>query len=376
MKRAQTDRRSPAFRSPGRVSTHFSPAPAWVRSLLRHFGRTRRDLPWRRNTDPYRVWVSEIMLQQTQVAAVVPYYGRFLARFPTLRSLARAKLHDVLRAWEGLGYYSRARNLHRAAREIVARHGGRLPDSVEGLRALPGIGAYTAAAVASICFGRPVPCVDGNFVRVFARFFGLHGDSRAPRFRTVIAERVQPAMPADAPGDFNQAVMELGATVCKPRNPGCTICPLRRWCVAWRTGRVERFPERSRRKRTPHFDVVACVIRRGPKVLIAQRRPDQMLGGLWEFPGGKCKPGETLEDAAVREIREEIGIAIEPLRRLTAIDHAYSHFRITLHAVECRYVSGRARPIECAAVRWVMPEQFEDFPFPVTDRRIVKRLRM
>lgn len=327
-------------------------------------------MPWRRNIDPYRVWISEIMLQQTRVDTVIPYYRRFLKTFPTLRRLAQADLHQVLQVWEGLGYYSRARHLHQAAREIIHQRGGHIPDSASELARLPGIGPYTAAAIASICFKQPTPCVDGNVARVFSRFFGLAGRAADPRFRAGISARLTPLIPTRTPGDFNQAVMELGATLCTPRKPDCPACPLRNDCVALASAQVDHFPTRAPVKRIPHLNEVACLIRRNNRLLIAQRRSNQMLGGLWEFPGGSFKPGEAPEQAAHREILERIGIAIQPRHHLPAIQHAYTHFRVTIHPIQCQYVSGQARPIQYAAVRWVLPQQLKDFPFPVTHRRI------
>ncbi len=346
----------------------------WIRALLRWFARARRDLPWRRHSDPYRVWVSEIMLQQTPVRTALPYYERFLARFPTLTRLARARLQTVLRAWEGLGYYARARNLHRAARQIVKQYCGVFPRTAAELRRLPGVGEYTAAAVASICFGECVPAIDGNAFRVLSRLFGVEGDARHAKDRRKIATHVRALMPSDGPGDFNQAIMELGATICTPRNPGCVRCPLRSGCAAHNAYRTHLFPTRSRRPQLPHYDVVACVIRRGDRFLVARRRPDQMLGGLWEFPGGKCRPGESLMEAAQREIAEETGLKVKPLECPTAIEHAYSHFRITLHAVVCQPIGGRARPRECDAIRWVRARDLARLPFPSADRKIMRRL--
>jgi len=314
------------------------------------------------------------MLQQTRVEAVIPYFRRFTAAFPDVERLAAAPLEQVLRVWEGLGYYARARNLHRAAREVVARHAGRLPRTAAEWQRLPGIGPYSAAAIASICFGEPCPVVDGNVARVFARFWGIRRDVRAPATRRKLAARLAPHVATAQPGDFNQAVMELGRLVCSPAGPLCPACPLSRWCRARRTGSQARLPVRSPRPALPHHEVVAGVIRRGPRVLIARRPVNALLGGLWEFPGGKRRSGESRPQALRREIREETGIRVRVDAKLATIAHAYTHFRITMHVFECRHISGRARPLKSDAVKWIAPADLETYPFPAANRRISRLL--
>jgi A/G-specific adenine glycosylase len=343
--------------------------------LLSWYERHRRDLPWRGEPDPYRVWISEVMLQQTQVTTVVPYYERFLGRFPSLADLAAAPLDDVLKAWEGLGYYARARNLHAAARQVMVEHGGRLPEGYAPLRQLPGFGDYTAGAVASIAFGERVPAVDGNVKRVLARLFAVREDvgrgATARRLQNLAAELAPP----ERPGDFNQALMELGATLCTPASPRCLLCPLRELCEGLAQGIQETLPVKAPRRQRPHYDVTAAVIRREDgRLLIAQRKPDAMLGGLWEFPGGKCHAGESLPDCLRREIREELGLEIEVGHYLTTIDHGYTHFRISLHVFECRPMDGDPQALDCADWRWVSPSDLENFAFPVTDQKIIQTL--
>jgi A/G-specific adenine glycosylase len=345
------------------------------RDLLSWYDHHRRDLPWRDQPDPYRVWVSEVMLQQTQVTTVVPYYERFLQRFPALAALAAASLDDVLKAWEGLGYYARARNLHAAARLVVADYEGQLPDSYTELRQLPGFGDYTAGALASIAFGERVPAVDGNVKRVLARLFAVQDDvtrsATARRLRAIAADLVPP----DRPGEFNQALMELGATLCTPTSPRCLLCPLNAGCDGLAQGIHESLPVRAPRRERPHYDVTAAVIHHDDgRLLIAQRKTEAMLGGLWEFPGGKCQPGETLPDCLRREIREELGLEIEVGRHLTTIEHGYTHFRISLHVFECRHLDGEPRALDCAAWRWVGLADLADFAFPVTDQKIIHLL--
>lgn len=348
--------------------------PAWIRHLLDWFDHSRRAMPWRDDPLPYRVWISEIMLQQTQVDTVRPYFLRFLSRFPTVQALASANMEDLLRAWEGLGYYARARNLHMAAQIVVNDYEGELPTTAQELKALPGIGDYAAAAIASICFAEAVPVVDGNVLRVFSRFWGIEDDVARQRTRRDLTQRLYPYVDARRPGDFNQAVMELGALVCRPRNPDCPTCPIRRTCHARRTGRTGELPVKTRRKAVPHYDIAVGIIRKKGSILVARRRQDQMLGGLWEFPGGKRKGDEALEDAVGREICEETGLAVDVGRLLCTVEHAYSHFRISLHAFECRYLSGRAQPLASDEVRWVPPDQLRDLPFPTANRKIITML--
>ena len=340
--------------------------------LLAWFAVTARDLPWRHERTPYRVWVAEMMLQQTQADTVAPYYERFLAHFPNMQTLAEAPLEDVLKVWEGLGYYARARYLHAAAQEIVARHNGQLPDTFEGLLALPGVGRYTAGAVASIAFGRDVPAVDGNARRVLARVLAIR-EPLPPRAWETLAASLLP--PGQA-GAFNEALMELGATVCTPRAPRCETCPISDLCRACASGEQESLPVRRPRRRVPHYEVTAAaLIRDDGRVLVAQRNANDMLGGLWEFPGGKREGDETLAECLAREMREELGVEIEVGEPLTVVEHAYTHFRITLHAFRCRLVSGEPRCLDCAAFRWVTPAELDTLPMSVADRKIARVLQ-
>jgi len=347
-----------------------------VNKLLRWAEKHLRDLPWRiEPRDPYRVWISEMMLQQTQVATVIPYFRRFTERFPTVQALAAAPLDDVLKLWEGLGYYARARNLHRAARKVVAEFDGRLPDTVEELCKLPGIGRYTAGAIASIAFGRDEPVVDGNVKRVLCRVYAIRGDARRPAIQKKLWALAATNLPKGKAGRWNEAMMELGATVCSPRSPRCDECPLARVCRARALGIQEKLPTKATKKRLPHYDVTAAVIRKRGRVLIAQRPVGGMLGGLWEFPGGKRERGEWLEECLRREIKEELGVEIEVGQPVTQVKHAYTHFRITLHAFECRLVNGRPCAIQVADWRWVRFDELDDFAFAVTDRKIIQALR-
>ena len=348
--------------------------------LLAWWDAGHADLPWRRSRDPYAIWISEIMLQQTQIATVIPYYERWLARFPTVAHLAAAALDDVLKLWEGLGYYSRARNVHAAAQTIVSRHGGQLPDSVDELLALKGIGRYTAGAIASIAFDRPVPVLDGNVIRVFSRLIDLAADTTRSATQTQLWSLATALVPASRPGAYNQALMELGQRICLPSAPDCHRCPLAVHCQARARGTQLERPVRPPRKRTPHYDVAAGVIWQQPdrangRFLIARRPMEGLLGGLWEFPGGKQEPGERLADTLRREIEEELGIDIVVAEPLVQVRHAYTHFRITLHAFHAVFRSGTIRHLGVMDHAWVTLADLERYAFAVTDQKIIVALR-
>lgn len=348
---------------------------SFAAKLLAWYAQHKRDLPWRRDArDPYRVWIAETLLQQTQVATVIPYYERFLARFPTVRALASASLDDVLKVWEGAGYYARARNLHRAAREIVARYDGEIPSTVDALLTLPGIGRYTAGALASIAFGRDAPVVDGNVTRVLCRYFKIAREPSSAPAQKELWQRAEQLVPRGRAGEFNQALMELGATVCAPRQPQCDTCPLARGCQARRLKLQTQLPAKRAKKKLPHHQIAVGIIWKRGKILIAQRPAEKLLGGLWEFPGGHCAKNETLAQCVARETREELGIAIAVGEELAGIDHAYSHFKITLHAFSCRWVRGRPRALGCAAWKWVAPRELTRYAFPAANRKIIARL--
>jgi len=321
-----------------------------VKRLLAWFRKGARDLPWRRTKDPYAIWVSEVMLQQTQIATVIPYFERWMNRFPTVRELGRADLDEVLKAWEGLGYYARARNLHKAAISMKT-----LPRTAEEWRALPGVGAYTAAAVASIAYGERVAVFDGNVRRVLSRL-GAMDVSEAPE-------------PRGKPGDYNQALMELGQRVCTPRAPKCDECPLAAGCKARASGDPERWPTRKPKKETPHQEVAIGVIWKGGRVYVQRRREEGLLGGLWEFPGGKRERGESYEAALRREIKEETGFGVDVGPFLTSVKHRYSHFSVELHAFHCFHKKGTAPG------RWVTLEEIAKLAMPKANLRILDELR-
>jgi A/G-specific adenine glycosylase len=368
----------PAHSTPGDAASRdaasdeaATDAPALVRALLDHFDAHRRAMPWRETGDPYAIWVSEVMLQQTRVDTVVPYWERWIERFPTVAALAEAELDDVLRHWEGLGYYSRARNLHNAARMVRERFDGRVPAETESLRELPGVGEYTAGAVASIAFGVATPAVDGNVRRVLSR---LH-DLEKPRPRE-LRERAAALVPDDRPGDFNQALMELGATICTPRTPDCGECPVARWCLARRCGTQELRPLPARRKPIPEERVRTVVMVRDDGALLLVRRPlDGLLGGLWEFPEASALsgPGAGGTDPGDPGPGDPSPGGTE----LSPVVHTFSHKRVTYEPVLIR-VSGDGRDggaarsdVEGGTDRaWVTPARLGEHALPVAQRKI------
>lgn len=334
-----------------------------ARALLRHFDATSRAMPWRETSDPYAIWVSEVMLQQTRVDTVIPYWERWLERFPTVEALARAELDDVLKEWEGLGYYSRARNLHSAARMVRERFNGRVPDEPETLRELPGVGEYTAGAVASIAYDVPTPAVDGNVRRVLARLY----DREAPT-PAALRDLAAGLVPEERPGDFNQALMELGATVCTPRSPECGRCPLAEWCEARRLGVQELRPLPKGRPPVPEETVRTAVIVRDDGALLLIRRPeDGLLGGLWELPGD-----DGGWPAAVAALVE----AGEPGEALDPVTHTFSHKRIHYRPFMVRVsgsVEGAADPGHGAA--WAGLDRLDGYALPVAQRKMAEAAR-
>ena len=335
------------------------PRPAARRELLAWYRAHRRDLPWRRTRDPYAIWISEAMLQQTRVETVIPYWERFLERFPDANALASADTDDVLSAWSGLGYYSRARNLQRAAQQVVEQHGGALPSSPEALRALPGVGRYTAGALASIAFDAPEPVLDGNVTRVLARFL----DIREPVSERAVRERLwreaTVLVRGEAPGDLNQALMELGATVCTPRAPRCPECPWRGRCAGRAAGSAEQLPRKAPKRPPVAVEAVAGWLERRGRVLAVQRPARGLLAGMWELPGGALEPGEEAESALRRHFEEGLGLRLPGAEALGSVEHLFSHRRLRLHVFRCKPAAGRVRRRGWPAHRWVSPGAFE-----------------
>lgn len=343
-------------------------------SLHQWYQQQGRELPWRHTRDPYAIWVSEIMLQQTQVKTVIPYYERWLDQLPTLPDLARADQQRVLKLWQGLGYYARARNLHRAAQLVLEQYQGQFPQQVEIVLTLPGIGRTTAGGILSAAFNQPVAILDGNVKRVLARLIALP----VPPNRAIaqLWQASETLLDPIQPRDFNQALMDLGATVCTPTAPNCCQCPWNSHCQAHASGLASTLPMTETRAPLPHKIIgVAVIWNDQGQILIDRRRQEGLLGGLWEFPGGKLEPQETIEACIQREIREELGIEIEVGDRLIVVDHTYSHFRVSLNVHHCRHLTGEPQPIECDEVRWVSLAEIDQFPFPKANEQIIAALR-
>lgn len=342
--------------------------------LLAWYDRHARVLPWRGTKDPYRVWLSEMMLQQTRVETVVGYYARFLAAFPTVFDLAAASQQHVLKLWEGLGYYSRARNLHRAAKHIVTEYGGRFPATVEEWQTLPGVGRYSAGAITSIAFGQRVAALDGNGKRVLARLFGIRACVDDAPVTAVLWDAATKLLPESAPGEFNQALMDLGAGICLPRKAQCLICPLEGVCEASRLPDPTILPVRRRRAIPPAIREAVIVLVRHGRMLVVRREENALLGGLWAFPSGKIHGEETIERALVRVGRATLGIDLEPQTRLGEVHHGYTHFSLQAEVWRCRLMEGKPQPNGYAALRWVTSRQAEALPLSGVDRKILALL--
>jgi A/G-specific adenine glycosylase len=352
----------------------------WVaRRLLGWFGRVRRDLPWRRTRDPYAIWVSEVMLQQTQVVTVVPFFERFLQAFPTVAALAGAEEQEVLRLWEGLGYYRRARDLHRAARELVGRTGGTIPDDPDALAELPGLGPYTLNAVLSQAFDRRLPILEANSQRLLSRLLGREEDPRSGPARRWLWQAAEALLPRRRVGEFNQALMELGALVCTPASPRCGECPLATRCQAFQTGRQETIPARTPPPQTTFVHESAVVIRRraargGRQVLLVQRPAGGRWAGMWEFPHGELREGEMPLTAAGRLVEELTGLEVRLGGEVLTLRHSVTRYRITMVCFEAGYLAGAFRSGFYTEGRWVSPERLADYPVSAPQRLLARAL--
>ncbi len=335
---------------------------------------SRKDLPWRRTRDPYAIWVSEAMLQQTQVEQVIPYYERFLKKFPTVSALGRAPLEKVFDAWSGLGYYSRARNLHAAAQRIVEEHGGSLPKEVDQLMKLPGIGRYTAGAIASIAYDRPAPILDGNVIRVITRHFGIQQNPRQPEVQNRLWKLSAQLVPQESPGDFNQALMELGALLCTPRQPRCADCPIREGCVARKRGWQERLPLRSPPIQRKKLHYLCGILERNGAVLLARRPFRGLLPGLWEFPGGQKRPGEKEPDGLARCLKERLGMEATPHKMVARLKQTLTHRQLEIRAFRCPWKRQPLRLKGYLETRWVPKVDLGRVPFTAGMRRLAEKL--
>lgn len=349
---------------------------AIAEALLAWYATRRRDLPWRRTADPYHIWVAEIMLQQTQVSTVIPYYERFLARFPSLQALAEADLDEVLALWAGLGYYSRARNLHAAARIVHREYGGQLPAEYAKLLALPGIGDYTAGALLSIAFHRDVPAIDANATRVLCRLYDEAREPGKAAVKRALRGYAEALLPHGQAGALNQALMELGSTVCLPKAPRCGECPLAPWCRARALGTQEERPIPKQKVQVPHRRWVAALVTHGDRLLIVRRVPQGLLGGLWELPGGEVAVGQNHHQALAAHLRAGLGTALHIDQHLATVRHAYSHFCLSVRVYGCRPTS---EPVPSGDPwdnhHWLAPAEMEAFGLTGVTRKILAAVR-
>jgi A/G-specific adenine glycosylase len=345
-------------------------------ALQRWYEVHGRTLPWKGECDPYRVWLREIMLQQTTVTAVVPYFERFLQAFPTVDALAAADEMAVLRLWEGLGYYSRARNLHRAARQIMTEQSGSFPADAEALEALPGIGRYTAGAIASFAFNQRAAIIEANTLRLHARLIGYDGDPKSKegqqRLWASATEFVKASTPTFGPGTINQALMDLGATVCTPQNPSCRECPLKKWCAAFATGQQAVIPRAAIRPQITEVTEATIAIRRRGEYLLRQRTASERWAGLWDFPRYAITDAAALVPTITDSVREQTGLSIALADEITKLKHSVTRYRITLRCFTATVTAGRLHAN--GTLRWVLPADFPQYPLSVTGRKFAERL--
>ena len=342
--------------------------------LLDWYAAEKRDLPWRSSGLPYQIWVSEAMLQQTQVATVIPYFYRFLAAFPTIASLAEAEPQQVLKLWEGLGYYSRARNLQKAAQQMVEKFGGEIPADYEAFRQLPGVGPYIAAAVQSIAFDRPFAVVDGNVKRVLARLLGIDAPVNDPKSLIIFQQFADELLEKSRPGDYNQAMMELGALICRPKQPHCGNCPVRENCFAVAKNMQPELPKRLVREATPVQHWLIAIVEKNDAVLLVRRPENGLLGGLWEFPTVENVSGTMDEKTVIQSIRDVCGVSVSGIESLEPVRHAFTHFKIICHVFRCEYVSGDIAVANSRDFVWVKWSQISDYPLPKTHHKILDQL--
>ncbi len=329
-------------------------------------------MPWRANQDPYRIWVSEAMLQQTQVTTVIPYYERWMRQFPTIEHLAAANIDDILKLWEGLGYYRRAHHLKHASEIVVKELKASIPSDIE-FKNLPGVGDYIYAAVMSIAFNKPIPVIDGNVKRVFSRFYEQSFINTSDIQE--LEKKLLKLICQKRPGCFNQALMDLGREVCKPQSPQCQDCPIAKECKAYINKTVQLYPHKAKKKQIPLFDVVVGYIENNEQFIITKRPANKMLGGLWELPGGKREKGESLKTALIRELKEELNINVLVQSKLGMIEHTYSHMKIKLHAYRCKIKSGKIEVRAAQGFKWIQLKDIKEYSFPTANHKLFKQLR-
>ena len=328
--------------------------------------------PWRNTSDPYFIWLSEVMLQQTRVSTASPYYQHWISSLPDIRSVAESPLDNILKLWEGLGYYGRARNFHKACKIVIEKHGGVIPSDPLEFSKLPGVGPYICAAVMSIAFNLPIPAADGNAIRVISRLNSINTPypKSKKRIVTFLSEHIDTIMP----GYFNQAIMDLGREICTSKNPSCYICPVNKYCCSYVNDTVDKYPAKIKKVSRPHYRVAVGLIWKNNRILISKRRESGLLGGLWEFPGGKIRPSENGSSCIVREARETLNVLVDPLALVKQIKHAYSHFSITVDAYSCMFRGGRPRALGCADFRWIHPSETRKFAFHRANHKLFDKI--
>jgi len=341
------------------------------KKLLGWFAKHKRLLPWRLHGNPYRIFVVEVMLQQTQIKTVIPYYERWLRAFPNVKALAEAPLDQVLKLWEGLGYYSRARNLHQAAQTIVEKFGGKIPSDLESLQSLPGIGRYTAGAIASIAFQKPVPLVDGNVARVLSRVLNLKKDITKPETQKLLYNVAETLVSREEPGNFNQALMELGSLVCIPDVPKCSICPVQTLCLAYKEGDPSKLPIKSKGVRVKEIDMVVGILTKNGKILVRRRPERGIWGGLWEIPGTVRATNQTPEEALKEEFKETLGLAIKIHKKERPVKHLFTHRKALIYSFYCETIKNGKPKSKWTNIRWVTQKELKKLSFPVPHQKIL-----
>ncbi len=346
-------------------------------NILSWFQENARDLPWRRTYSPYHVWISEIMLQQTQMDRVIGYFSRWISRFPSIASLSTADEEEILKLWEGLGYYARARNIMKTARILMREHKGEMPADYNRLLGLPGIGKYTAGAIMSIAFNQGYPLVDANIERIFARLFNLDKPVKETNTHAFIWRKAEELLPQGRAREFNQALMELGALVCISTTPRCSICPIRSECKAFALDLVFERPVLQSPSRTIFIEMATGILEHGGRILIQKRKSTGVWANLWEFPGGRLEPGETPEMALVREYMEETELSVAPLEKIITVHHSFMNYRVALHCYFCSLTDGKNEPVLHGAqeYRWVKPDDLLSYAFPSGHRKLIDHLR-
>ena len=348
------------------INLHFTT------NLLKWYNSKDYNFPWRNCQDPYKTWLSEIMLQQTQVKIVIPYFNRWIQIFPNLNSVASAHSESILKQWEGLGYYARARNFYKACKIVNDVHMGEIPKDYSTFLMLPGVGPYIAGAVLSIAFNNPIPAVDSNAHRVVSRLYEIPGVFN--KSKGEIKDVLSSVISKKNPGDFNQALMDLGREICIPTQPKCNICPVVNYCNAHINNSINSYPSKIQSKKKPHYNIGVGIIWNKGKILIAKRKENGFLGGLWEFPGGKLEKGENITQWIIREVNEELGIQVQPTSLLKQIKHTYSHFSITMDAYNCDYLHGTPHAIGCDKWQWIWPKDILKLPFPKANHKLFDQL--